>query len=68
MRSSDEVQTVQLGKLALKYSGRSELTAMSAIAAAAKKRSLSDFNTAFGRYRDELQHDAVIKVALFVAW
>ena len=64
--SPDEVQAVQLGKLALKYSGRSELIAMSAIASAAKKRSLSDFNTAFGRYRDELQHDAVIKVLLYM--
>lgn len=66
LRSPDEVQAVQLGKLALKYSGRSELVAMSAIASAAKKRSLSDFNAAFGRYRDELQHDAVIKVLVFL--
>uniref|UniRef100_A0A914RAU3 PCI domain-containing protein n=1 Tax=Parascaris equorum TaxID=6256 RepID=A0A914RAU3_PAREQ len=34
---------------------------MRAIAEAAKKRSLADFNAAFGRYRDELQCDAVVK-------
>jgi 26S proteasome regulatory subunit N6 len=41
----DEVHTLLSGKLALKYSG-SDLDAMRAIADAAKKRSLADFNKA----------------------
>ncbi|VDN52521.1 unnamed protein product [Dracunculus medinensis] len=56
----DEVSSLLSGKLALKYSG-TDLDAMRAIAEAAKKRSLSDFNAAFGRYREELQCDAVVK-------
>ncbi|VDM37678.1 unnamed protein product [Toxocara canis] len=56
----DEVSTILSAKLALKYSG-SDLEAMRAIADAAKKRSLADFNAAFGRYREELQCDAVVK-------
>uniref|UniRef100_F1KTN8 26S proteasome regulatory subunit rpn-6.1 n=1 Tax=Ascaris suum TaxID=6253 RepID=F1KTN8_ASCSU len=56
----EEVSTILSAKLALKYSG-SDLEAMRAIAEAAKKRSLADFNAAFGRYRDELQCDAVVK-------
>lgn len=39
----DEVSSLLSGKLALKYSG-TDLDAMRAIAEAAKKRSLSDFN------------------------
>ncbi|EPB79828.1 PCI domain protein [Ancylostoma ceylanicum] len=56
----DDVSTLLTGKLALKYSG-SDLEAMRAIAAAAKKRSLADFNTAFGAYPQELQMDPVVR-------
>ncbi|KAK6060260.1 PCI domain protein [Cooperia oncophora] len=56
----DDVNTLLTGKLALKYSG-SDLDAMRAIAAAAKKRSLADFNTAFGAYPQELQMDPVVR-------
>lgn len=56
----EEVGVILSGKLALKYSG-SDLEAMKAIAEAAKKRSLADFNAAFGSYRQELQCDAVVK-------
>ncbi|MFH4981740.1 hypothetical protein AB6A40_008449 [Gnathostoma spinigerum] len=56
----DEVSSILSGKLALKYSG-SELEAMRAVAEAAKKRSLADFNAAFGSYRTELQCDPVVK-------
>ncbi|VDM67115.1 unnamed protein product [Strongylus vulgaris] len=56
----DDVNTLLTGKLALKYSG-TDLEAMRAIAAAAKKRSLADFNTAFGAYPQELQMDPVVR-------
>lgn len=56
----EEVPTLLAGKLALKYSA-TDLDAMRAIALAAKKRSLSDFNKAFGEFREELQMDAVVK-------
>ncbi|VDO31288.1 hypothetical protein V3C99_000604 [Haemonchus contortus] len=56
----DDVNTLLTGKLALKYSG-TDLDAMRAIAAAAKKRSLADFNTAFGAYPQELQMDPVVR-------
>lgn len=46
----DEAVALLSGKLAQKYSG-SEIEAMRAIAAASKKRSLAEFNNAFGRYR-----------------
>ncbi|VDO32316.1 unnamed protein product [Onchocerca flexuosa] len=58
--SPEEVSTILSAKLALKYSGL-DLDAMRAVAEAAKKRSLADFNTAFGSFRDELQCDAVVK-------
>lgn len=41
--SPDEINTILTHKTAMKYSG-SDLDAMRAIAAAAKKRSLADFN------------------------
>ncbi|KJH45199.1 PCI domain protein [Dictyocaulus viviparus] len=55
----DDVNTLLTGKLALKYSG-SDLQAMRAIAAAAKKRSLADFNAAFGAYPQELQVSVIM--------
>lgn len=56
----DEVITLLSGKLALKYNG-TDLEAMKAIATAAKKRSLADFNQTFGSYPQELQMDPVVK-------
>uniref|UniRef100_A0A914UWK3 PCI domain-containing protein n=1 Tax=Plectus sambesii TaxID=2011161 RepID=A0A914UWK3_9BILA len=56
----EEVHSLLSGKLALKYTG-SDLDAMRAIADAAKKRSLADFNKAFGSFRKELQCDPVVK-------
>lgn len=57
----DEVTTLLSGKLALKYNG-SDLEAMKSIAAAAKKRSLADFNQTFGAYPQELQAFSLFKI------
>uniref|UniRef100_A0A1I7U3B7 PCI domain-containing protein n=1 Tax=Caenorhabditis tropicalis TaxID=1561998 RepID=A0A1I7U3B7_9PELO len=56
----DEVNSLLSAKLALKYSG-SDLEAMKAIAVAAQKRSLKDFQAAFGAYPQELQMDPVVR-------
>ncbi|ULU00982.1 hypothetical protein L3Y34_001409 [Caenorhabditis briggsae] len=56
----DEVSSLLSAKLALKYSG-SDLEAMKAIAAAAQKRSLKDFQAAFGAFPQELQMDPVVR-------
>jgi len=56
----EEVTSILSSKLAVKYTG-SDLDAMKAIAEASKKRSLADFNQAFGHYRKELQCDPVVK-------
>lgn len=56
----EEVTHLLSGKLALKYQG-SDLEAMKAIADAAQKRSLSDFQAAIKKYPTELQEDMVVK-------
>ncbi|KAK0420296.1 hypothetical protein QR680_014604 [Steinernema hermaphroditum] len=56
----EEVQSLLSQKLALKYNGP-ELEAMTAIASAAKKRSLAEFNEAFEKYETELKGDLVVK-------
>jgi len=56
----DEVKNLLMHKTAMKYTS-TELDAMVSISEAAKKRSMADFNAAFGRYRDELQCDSVIR-------
>jgi len=56
----EEVNSILAHKLAVKYTG-TDLDAMRAIAASAKKRSLADFNNAFGSFRKELQCDPVVK-------
>lgn len=56
----DEINAILAHKHATKYSGPN-LDAMRAVAAAAKKRSLADFNRAFGKYCNELQCDPVVK-------
>uniref|UniRef100_A0A914C5N5 PCI domain-containing protein n=1 Tax=Acrobeloides nanus TaxID=290746 RepID=A0A914C5N5_9BILA len=58
--SPDEINTILSHKTAMKYSG-SDIEAMRAIANSAKKRSLADFNKAFGSFRLELQCDPVVK-------
>jgi 26S proteasome regulatory subunit N6 len=56
----DEVKSLMMHKTAMKYNS-TQLDAMVAIAEAAKNRSMSEFNTAFGRFREELQCDAVVR-------
>jgi 26S proteasome regulatory subunit N6 len=52
-----------LGKLALKYQGE-DLNAMKAVAQAAQKRSLAEFNEAQVKYPQQLVGDKVIKAHL----
>lgn len=52
----DEVNVILSGKLALKYNG-SDLEAMKAIAEAAKKRSLADFNAVFCAFKSKIHWD-----------
>uniref|UniRef100_A0A914YPR0 PCI domain-containing protein n=1 Tax=Panagrolaimus superbus TaxID=310955 RepID=A0A914YPR0_9BILA len=56
----DEIKGVLMNKNALKYSSP-HLDAMIAISEAAKKRSMSQFNVAFEKYKEELQCDAVVR-------
>ncbi|CAD5215158.1 unnamed protein product [Bursaphelenchus okinawaensis] len=58
--ASDEATNVLAHKNVVKYNGE-EVTAMLAIANAAKNRSLKQFNEAFGHYRQELQCDPVVR-------
>jgi len=60
LNSPDEVTALLSAKLGMKYAG-SAIDSMKAVASAAKQRSLADFNIAFGRYKDELQMDPVVK-------
>jgi 26S proteasome regulatory subunit N6 len=57
----EEVNALFSHKLAIKYCGSDDITAMRSIVEASKKRSLADFNQAFGSYRKELQMDPVVK-------
>uniref|UniRef100_A0AC34QR58 PCI domain-containing protein n=1 Tax=Panagrolaimus sp. JU765 TaxID=591449 RepID=A0AC34QR58_9BILA len=56
----DEVKSLLMHKTAMKYTS-TELDAMVAISEAVKNRSMADFNVAFGRCRDELQCDSVVR-------
>lgn len=60
MDSADEVNNILAGKTASKYSGP-ETEAMRSLANAAKKRSLSEFNEAFTKYRHQLTEDLVVQ-------
>lgn len=55
----DDVTNLVSGKLALRYSG-SDLDAMKAVAASAKKRSLADFQSAVKSYSTELEQDKTV--------
>ncbi|UYV60487.1 PSMD11 [Cordylochernes scorpioides] len=56
----EDVHSIILGKLALRYAGR-EVEAMKAIAEASSKRSLADFQKALAEYRRELAEDPIVQ-------
>lgn len=56
----EDVHSIIHGKLALRYAGR-DLDAMKAIATALSNRSLQEFESALGNYREELQNDLIIR-------
>merc|ERR1712106_690502 len=55
----DEVTNLVSGKLALRHSGR-DMSAMKAVASAAKARSLADFQQAVEDFAAELKGDSVV--------
>lgn len=59
----EEVQSIIMGRLVLKYAGP-EIDAMKAIAQASHKRSMADFQAALTKYKKELVDDAIIKAHL----
>lgn len=56
----DDVHSIIMGKLALRYVG-SEVQAMKTIAEASHKRSLADFEKARSDYKKELEGDQIIR-------
>ncbi|XP_054714187.1 26S proteasome non-ATPase regulatory subunit 11-like [Uloborus diversus] len=59
----NDVISITLGKLALKYAGV-DVDAMKAVAAASSKRSLADFQTALEKYKSQLVEDPIIHAHL----
>ncbi|XP_035208807.1 26S proteasome non-ATPase regulatory subunit 11-like isoform X2 [Stegodyphus dumicola] len=59
----EEVHSIIMGKLVLKYAGP-EIDAMKAIAQASHKRSMADFQAALVKYQKELVDDPIIKAHL----
>ncbi|XP_064461621.1 26S proteasome non-ATPase regulatory subunit 11-like isoform X1 [Ornithodoros turicata] len=63
LSAPDDVQSIVMGKLALRYSGR-EVDAMKAVAQASHRRSLAEFQEALSRYKKELVEDPIIQAHL----
>merc|ERR1712179_776150 len=63
LKTPDDVNNIVAGKLALRYSG-SHVEAMKSIASASSKRSLADFKTTVGKYKEELEGDMIVKAHL----
>jgi len=62
LNTPEEVPQLLGGKLALKYGDMGDdVEAMRAVATAAHKRSLADFQSALHKYRDQLELDPVVK-------
>ncbi|XP_074598799.1 regulatory particle non-ATPase 6 [Brevipalpus obovatus] len=60
LKQPEDVQSVTVGKLALKYAGPN-IEAMKAIAKASANRSLHDFQEAIKKFRTELYDDPIIR-------
>ncbi|XP_048754262.1 26S proteasome non-ATPase regulatory subunit 11A-like [Ostrea edulis] len=63
LNTSDEVQTILSGKLALKYQGP-EVEAMKSIAQASHKRSLAEFQKTLVQYKPQLADDPIVNAHL----
>lgn len=63
LKQPEDVLSITVGKLALRYAGPN-IEAMKAVAAAASKRSLADFQTALDKFKRELTGDEIIKAHL----
>lgn len=63
LHSPEDVQSIIMGKLALRYSGK-EVDAMKAVAQASHRRSLADFQEALTQYKKELVEDPIIQAHL----
>merc|ERR1719290_266931 len=63
LKTPEDVNNIVAGKLALRYSG-SHVEAMKSIASASSKRSLADFKTTVGKYKEELEGDPIVKAHL----
>ncbi|CAL1292658.1 unnamed protein product [Larinioides sclopetarius] len=60
LNQAEEVSSIIIGKLVLKYAGP-EVDAMKAVAQASRKRSMADFQQALVKFRKELVEDPFIK-------
>lgn len=60
LNNPDDVQSIISGKLALRYAGPN-IEAMKSIATASHNRSLSEFQDALNKYKDELSQDPIIQ-------
>jgi len=60
INNPDDVQSIISGKLALRYAGQ-HIEAMKAIATASHNRSLSEFQDALNKFKEELSGDPIIQ-------
>ncbi|CAG2241308.1 PSMD11 [Mytilus edulis] len=63
LNTSDEVQAIVSGKLALKYSGPA-VEAMKSIAQASHKRSLAEFQKTLASFKSQLEDDPIVNAHL----
>lgn len=63
INNPEDVQQIVSGKLAIKYAGP-DIEAMKAVAQAAHKRSLADFQQVVKQYKHELEDDVIVRAHL----
>jgi 26S proteasome regulatory subunit N6 len=63
LNNAEDVQSITMGKLALRYAGPN-IEAMKAVAQASHKRSLADFQKTLSTYPKELVEDPIIRAHL----